>query len=546
MLMFSTSENKISNNNLPTVLEIPLKRERRIVNNGRILLLEGDKSLRYTRTQLLSKEGYAVSEAASIKAAVKLTQQESFDLLILTVANPNLLNLILSQFPPRLSVLLLCNRNVAGELIENANGELHNCLFLPFSSQQFINAVFNTLNRSRQIKEIIRNEVLTDFNSLNHQLSIGTEINKFMDTVTHLSSVTTSADYVSMMVFGNGSDEPLIKSEIGEADLHWNKILKKLREYEEPVILNDDSQHDNGLVELVNEAGISSMLYIPITVKDHILGSIIQIKKPGSEKFGEADLRFSTILAWLSGMTIENTRIYLDYYKEHVHADRLLDHISFVQENERKRVAIDIHDGVSQWLVGASYDIKLCSRLISESNYSEVEPTLEKVRIVLQNSLKELRRAISNLPLPPLEEIGLVGVIHKLVERVEEEGIKCDLIIPNELPDISLAQEKTFYWFIQESLTNVRKHSQATHVTIKIEYADNSVSISITDNGIGFDLDQVMKSRVFLEHIGLLGMKERADYLNGSFDIDSKPGKGTSVNLSFSLIPPEIVTLARM
>ena len=80
---------------------------------------------------------------------------------------------------------------------------------------------------------------------------------------------------------------------------------------------------------------------------------------------------------------------------------------------------------------------------------------------------------------------------------------------------------------------------------MKIEYVDNGVSISITDNGIGFDLDQVMKSRVSLEHIGLLGMKERADYLNGDFDIDSKPGTGTSVNLSFSLIPPEIVSLVR-
>lgn len=545
--MYIKAENKITNNNhLPTVLELPLKRERRIVNNGRILLLEGDKSLRYTRTQLLSKEGYTVAGAASIKAAVKIAQQELFDLLILRVDNPNLLNLLLAQFSPRMSVLLISDRHIAGELIENLNGELHNCLFLPFSSQQYINAVSNALNRSRQIKEIIRNEVLTDLGSLNHKLNIGTEITKFMDTVTHLSSVTTSADYVSMMVYNNESDEPLIKSEQGDPNLQWDKLLKKLRKYEEPVILHDDSQYGNGLVKSMNEAGISSLLHIPIMLKDDILGSITQIKKPGNEKFGEADLRFASILAWLSGMTIEKTKVYLDYYKEHVHADRLLDHISFAQETERKRVAIDIHDGVAQWLVGASYDIKLCSRFIAESNYSEVESTLDKIRNVLQNSLQELRRAISNLPLPPLEEIGLVGVIHKLAEKVQEEGIRCNLIIPDTLPDISLAQEKTFYWFIQESLTNIRKHSRATRVTIKLEHLENCVSINITDNGIGFDLDQVMKSRVYLEHIGLLGMKERADYLNGNFDIDSEPGKGTSINLSFSVMPPEIVTLARM
>ncbi|UCC17882.1 MAG: hypothetical protein JSU58_04840 [Dehalococcoidales bacterium] len=515
------------------------------MNNGKILLVESDESLRNTRTQLLSKEGYIVSGTASIEVAAKVAQQESFDLLILNVDNPNLLSLLLAQFPPRMSVLLLSDKNIAGELVENANGDLHNCLFLPFSSVQFKNAIANTINRSRQIKEIIRNEVLTDLGSLNHKLSMGTEINKFMDTVTHLSSVTTSADYVSLLVYGNRPDEPLIKSETGEPDLRWDEMLKKLRRYEEPVILHDDSQCGNGLVKSMNESGISSILYLPIIVNDNILGSITQIKTPGSMKFGEVDFRFVSILAWLSGMTLENTKVNLDYYKEHVHADRLLDHISYAQENERKRVAIDIHDGVAQWLVGASYDIKLCSRLVAESNYPEVESTLEKVRNVLQNSLKELRRSISNLPLPPLEDIGLVGVIHKLVDKVEEEGIDCDLIIPDELPDISLAQEKTFYWFIQESLTNIRKHSQATRVTIKMEYVDNCVSICITDNGIGFDLDQVMKSGVFLEHIGLLGMKERADYLNGNFDIESKPGTGTCVNLSFSLIPPEIVSLVR-
>jgi signal transduction histidine kinase len=131
----------------------------------------------------------------------------------------------------------------------------------------------------------------------------------------------------------------------------------------------------------------------------------------------------------------------------------------------------------------------------------------------------------------------MVGVIHRLAEKVEEEGIECDLNIPDEFPRISLAQEKTFYWFILESLTNIRKHARATRARINIEHANNRVSISIVDNGIGFDLEQVMKSRVSLEHIGLLGMTERADYLNGDFDIKSIPGEGTTVNLSFSLNP---------
>jgi signal transduction histidine kinase/DNA-binding response OmpR family regulator len=536
-MLTDTKTHLQKNNRLSPVFKIPLQHERRIVNSGRILLFEGDVLLLNERSRLLSKEGFVVSEIASLETALQNAQQDTFDLLIFSIDNPNVLNRILTRLPLRRNALFLTDRNIAEEVIEDVNGELHNCLFSPFNSTQLIDAVVNSLRRSRQLKEMIRNEVLSDLNSLIHDLNMGTEISKFMDTVTQLSSVTTSADYVSTIVYGKESGESLIKSEVGEFDPLWNRMLKKLINHEESIILDDDSPYKNVSVKLMNEVGITSMLYVPISSKESILGCIVQFNKEGGDKFSEADLKFVSILAWLSGMIIENNKVYLDYFREHVHADRLLDHISFAQENERKRVAVDIHDGVAQWLVGASYDIKLCSRLIAESNYPEVELTLEKVTNILQNSIKELRRAISNLPLPPLEEIGLVEVIHRLAEKVKEEGIECDLNIPENLPYITLAQQKTSYWFILESLTNVRKHARATHVTINIEHLKNTISINIMDNGIGFDLEQVMKSKVSMEHIGLLGMTERADYLNGNFKINSTLGKGTAVNLSFSLNP---------
>jgi two-component system nitrate/nitrite sensor histidine kinase NarX len=97
-----------------------------------------------------------------------------------------------------------------------------------------------------------------------------------------------------------------------------------------------------------------------------------------------------------------------------------------------------------------------------------------------------------------------------------------------ELPELTIAQQKTFYWIIQESLTNIRRHSQANSVKLLIKYVDNSLSIYVNDNGKGFNPDQVMKT-LPLGHMGLQGMKERAELLDGCLDIDSKPGKGTSI-----------------
>jgi nitrate/nitrite-specific signal transduction histidine kinase/CheY-like chemotaxis protein len=532
-------------NNSIRLLGLSLKYEKELMANSKILLLETDSALRSTRNRLLTNNGYVVNTASSFEEAVKTANQKTYDLLILNIENAVLLNMQLAQFPPASNILILAEKNISDELIESLAGKFYSYLFSPFTTVKFLSTVFQTLNQARMLKESIRNEVLTDLSELNHKLAIESGIEKFIETVVQIGVDRTSADYVSMVVNGNDTGKPESRSEAGQFDPAWGSIIRKLENVPEPVIINEDDCLDEILAEKMRKSNISSLIHVPLVAKGNTIGSLTHLKKLGNGKFITSDLSFTSILAWWTGMAIDNTNVYLDYFNEHLHADRLLDHISFAQENERKRVAVEIHDGVAQWLVGASYDIKLCNRMISDSNYTELELTIDKVKDVLQKSVKELRRAISNLPLPPLEELGLTGVIRKLAEKLDEEGIKCRVKLPREFPKLTLAQEKTFYWLIQESLTNIRKHSQASCVDIQIRNTDEKVSICITDNGIGFDVEKAMESKLSLEHIGLLGMKERAEYLNGLLNIDSEPGKGTSVNLSFSLLPREVVTIAR-
>ena len=184
-------------------------------------------------------------------------------------------------------------------------------------------------------------------------------------------------------------------------------------------------------------------------------------------------------------------------------------------------------------MVGASYDIKTCSNLISESRFTDLELGLTKIRKTLQRSIKELRLAIANLRPLPLEEIGLVGTFHQALEVLHEEGIRCHIEVQGELPKLTLAQEKITYWIVQECLTNIRRHSKASDVNLLIQFGDNTVSVEVNDNGQGFEPNQVMNSTIPLGHIGLLGMKERAELLGGPLSINSKPGKGTSIRFSF-------------
>jgi signal transduction histidine kinase len=515
------------------------------MTNSNILLLEADPALRSARNRLLLKEGHQVKGVSTFEEAVRAANSEQYELLIINVIEPVLLDILLAQLPPDMATLIIADRTVATEMIEAVGGNICTFLFSPFSSGKFRETVARTLGKVRMLRESVRNEVFNDLGELNQKLTVEPGIDRFMDTIVKIGAVSTNSDYISMVAYCDGTVEPLIRAEAGEYCPAWDAVFSRVSEISDPVTIDEESEYYSGLIELMRKSGISSVLHVPIVIKGNTLGSVTSIKKAGTQPFTDSDLSFISILAWWTSMAIENTRMYLDYYKERLYADRLLDHISFVQENERKRVAIDIHDGVAQWLVGASYDVKMCSRLIAESKHAELEDTLDKVKDVLQKSVGELRRAIENLPLPNIEEIGLAGSIGQMARKLEEEHINCVIDMPEDLPELTLSQEKNFYWLIQEALTNIRKHSQAGNVTIRIFRSGNTLFMSISDDGIGFDVDRIMQSSLAVEHIGLLGMKERSEYLNGSIDIDSKPGEGTSINLSFSLMPDEIFTVAR-
>ncbi|MDD5191231.1 MAG: sensor histidine kinase, partial [Dehalococcoidales bacterium] len=222
--------------------------------------------------------------------------------------------------------------------------------------------------------------------------------------------------------------------------------------------------------------------------------------------------------------------------------DNLLNELLFAQENERKRVAIEIHDGVAQWMVGASFGIKACSTLISESRLVELEAELNKIRETMKKSVTELRRAIFNLRPIPLQEMGLIPAIGQTTGALREEGVECRIEAEDNLPPLSLAEETTAYWIIQESLSNIRKHASATNVVIRVRFQGQEMRVEIRDDGDGFDTEAVINSTMMLEHMGLIGMQERAKLIGGTVSIESNPGKGTAVSLRFPVLPKQITT----
>jgi signal transduction histidine kinase len=507
------------------------------MGSGRVLILESNRRLRLSRTRTLSGEGYYVTGVSSVENAAKAAKRQSYELLIIRVEEPELLNMLLAQLPPEMSVLIIAAEGIASKTAECSGIGIHSFLIQPFSMNKFKGSVAQAIDRAHLVKDGLQTKILANLEHANRLLASETEIDKFFKLIVETSATGTKADYVSLSIKDETTGMFVVKAQQGDYKPTWKNICQQVTKIGKPILLDETARNHSCLHNLMTEAEISAMLCVPLIIKENVIGAINHIKVTKETRFTTADLDFTSILSWWGSIALENAKLFSSIQMQRLHLEKLLHEISLAQENERKRVAIEIHDGVAQWMVGAFYDIKACSTLISESRFADLELELAKIRNTLQRSIKELRRAIADLRPPPLEEVGLATALHQVAKVLNEEGIRCYIEVDENLPKLTFAEESTTYWIVQEALTNIRNHSEASDVSLHIQFGDDTVSVEISDNGQGFNPDEVMDSEIPLGHMGLLGMKERAELLGGYLSINSRPRKGTSIYFTFPVSP---------
>lgn len=201
------------------------------------------------------------------------------------------------------------------------------------------------------------------------------------------------------------------------------------------------------------------------------------------------------------------------------------------QEKERKRISYELHDGLGQSLTVLKLHLRTIQKMMSPSGpeSDEFESALKYLNSIVEN-VRRLSRALSPLI---LEDLGLPAALMNLFEETcKLEGIYCSF----EMDDIDTLLSKEaqiiIYRISQEILNNATKHAQASHIELGIQRLDNRVQLSIIDNGIGFEVDQTLATRLKDRGMGLAYMEEQVRILGATLSICSKKGEGTTVKIT--------------
>ena len=197
--------------------------------------------------------------------------------------------------------------------------------------------------------------------------------------------------------------------------------------------------------------------------------------------------------------------------------------VIMAQEEERKRVAREIHDGPAQSLANIVMRAEFCLKLM-EMNPALLEEELHGLMDIVRKSLQDVRKIIFDLRPMSLDDLGLVPALKRYVEQyIKDYGIFVEITIMGQEYELPSSLVIAIFRVIQESMTNIRKYANATEVVIKIEYMPQKINVVVRDNGCGFEVDKVLVEKNGVA-FGIVGMRERIQLLRGKFDIKSALG----------------------
>jgi PAS domain S-box-containing protein len=292
-------------------------------------------------------------------------------------------------------------------------------------------------------------------------------------------------------------------------------LLGELIREARPVRLRDLQDHPSSQGFPPEHPPMTSFLGVPVSVRGRVYGNLYLTEKRGALEFSEADERAVVTLAAQAGVAIENARLFSEAQER-------------LALEERTRLARELHDSVSQALFAMTLETGAAQRVLHGSDAAPegLRERLQRLRELTEGALAEMRALIFALRPDAIREEGLLAAIRKQAEGI---AAREDLVVAVDAPDERLPlapdMEEQLYRLVQEALSNVARHAEASHVWVRVLLTGTGeLVVEVEDDGIGFDPAVPRPG-----HLGLRSMAQRAEALHGRVEVLGRPGGGTLV-----------------
>jgi two-component system, NarL family, sensor kinase len=315
-----------------------------------------------------------------------------------------------------------------------------------------------------------------------------------------------------------------VRLRLGEGITGWVAAQREV------VVIPEDKWADRRykyIPELRGEL-FSSMLSVPVVSRSGALVGVFNVHARERREFSRREVEFLRFTALLVAEAIEHANLFRVLADKEAALEGLVRRTIELQEEERRRVAADIHDGVTQHLVSVWYRLQACGRSLRDDP-ERAREELEAARDLVDEALVEARAAIYHLRPSVLDDLGLVPSLRALAAGQLDDDVRLDLRLDDAVV-LPPHHELALYRIAQEALANVRRHARAGRVTVTLRDAPDHVELLVSDDGVGFAEPEAWSASPRTS-FGLAGIAERASLIGGRLTIRSAPGKGTALTV---------------
>jgi len=298
------------------------------------------------------------------------------------------------------------------------------------------------------------------------------------------------------------------------------------------VTLEDDSPRNEAHRRLLRlEPGQSvSRLCVPIHGLSSSIVGVLSAHRHSRKPFDEEDLEAAQVRSDLIGLRVYAQGLLGAAQDQQSIRDRLIAQAISAQEAERRRIAGDLHDGVTQALASLAFHLSAADVDLADSApESEALHQVREARRLAGLAYDETRAAITGLHSLLLEDLGLIAALESLAQTVPQVAVEFradDADVIGQVPDHIAA---VLYRIAQEAMNNIVKHADAARVLMSLRRVGDAVVLGVTDDGVGFDVAKVRDPDVRGGHFGLSSIRERCALIGATLRIDSVEGRGTAV-----------------